>query len=97
MMGSWCYLPEALQAFLGVVFAGSGELDPLPQQPRGVVPLHHLQRSGRPERSRAAEPRHCESVGCFFFLPNSSAAEEVRPFRAQFAFWTSNSDGPTDR
>lgn len=49
------YLPEALEALLGVVLAGGGELDPLPEQARGVVPLHHLQRPRRPERAGAAE------------------------------------------
>lgn len=54
-MGGLIYLPEALEALLGVVLAGGGELDPLPEQSRGVVPLHHLQRPRRPERAGAAE------------------------------------------
>lgn len=51
-MGRGADLPEPLEALLGVVLAGGGELDALPQQARSVVPLHHLQRPRRPERAR---------------------------------------------
>ena len=52
-------LPEPLEALLGVVLAGGGELDALPQQARPVVPLHHLQRPRRPERAPEQAPaRH---------------------------------------
>ena len=47
-----------------------------------------------PAPPNSAPPAIGESVGCLFFLLNSSAAEDVRPFRARFAFWTSRSDGP---
>lgn len=54
------HLPDAAEALLGVVLAGGGELDPLPEEPRRVVPLHDLQRP-RP-RKRPHKPRHLSPV-----------------------------------
>lgn len=89
-MGGLIYLPEALEALLGVVLAGGGELDPLPEQSRGVVPLHHLQRPRRPERAGAAEhaasrhrPRRPARSSVFLLSGGGSGREVLRGERGE--------------
>jgi hypothetical protein len=73
-------LPQPLEALLGVVLAGGGELDALPQQPRAVVPLHHLQRPRRPERAAEQSPaRHY----CWIRSPGLFSSSSARWWRRQ--------------
>lgn len=79
-MGRGADLPEPLEALLGVVLAGGGKLDALPQQARSVVPLHHLQRPRRPECAPEHSPaRHrcdCE-IGPPVLLPPAPSAKAL--------------------